>query len=75
MLAECRRPQARLTLMERFENVKEDFLRPGHMRNHTIFMQFFADLEAYLLRTDANDVRLNFEDFSPIASEAFWKLR
>ena len=45
------------------------------MRNHTIFMQFFADLEAYLLRTEAKDARLNFEDLSPIASEAFWKLR
>ncbi|NLZ36519.1 MAG: family 20 glycosylhydrolase [Clostridiales bacterium] len=77
MLAEIAgaRRLARLSLMERFENVKEDFLRPGHMRNHTIFMQFFADLEAYLLRTEAGDVRLNFEDFSPIASEAFWKLR
>ena len=69
------RKLARLALMDEFERTKEDFLAASHMRNHSIFMQFFADLEAYLTRTPAEEIRLDFTDFSGIASEQFMKLR
>jgi len=73
-LARTRR-DARLSLMTRFERTKEPFLRAGHMRNHTIFMQFFADLDGYLTATPVGDVRLDFTDLSNIATPVFWKLR
>ncbi len=69
------RKLARLTLMDEFERTKEEFLAASHMRNHSIYMQFFADLEAYLARTPANEITLDFTDFSPIASAQFMKLR
>ena len=69
------RKLARLALMDAFERTKEDFLAPSHLRNHSIYMQFFADLEAYLNNTSPEDIKLDFADFSNIASEAFWKLR
>lgn len=66
---------ARLALMERLESTKEAYLVPSHQRNHTIFMQLFADLEGYLANTPINAVELNFEDLSNIFTPAFWKLR
>ena len=69
------RKAARLSLMVRLEENKEAYLIPSHQRNHTIFMQLFADLEGYLAETKAEEVRLDFTDLSHIASEAFWKLR
>lgn len=66
---------ARLALMEQLENNKEAYLIPSHQRNHTIFMQFFADMESYLANTAPEDVKLDFSDFTGFASEAFWKLR
>ena len=71
----AQRKQARLALMEKLEDNKEAYLIPSHQRNHTIFMQFFADLEGYLANTPAEQVSLNFEDLSGIASPAFMKLR
>lgn len=69
------RKLARLALMDEFERTKEEFLAASHMRNHSIFMQFFADLEAYLVRTPEDEITLNFVDFAPIASAQFMKLR
>lgn len=69
------RKEARLALMILFEETKEEFLMASHMRNHTIFMQYFADLEAYLARTPCEDVVLDFTDNTHFASEAFWALR
>ncbi len=69
------RKLSRLRLMSAFERTKEDFLAASHLRNHSIYMQFFADLEAYLRRTPAQDITLDFTDFSPLESEAFKKLR
>lgn len=73
-LAQSRR-DARLDLMANFELTKEFFLRASHMRNHSIFMQFFADLDGYLAATPAEEVKLDFTDLSGIASPMFWKLR
>lgn len=69
------RKEARLALMILFEETKEEFLMASHMRNHTIFMQYFADLEAYLAKTPCEDVVLDFTDNTHFASEAFWALR
>lgn len=69
------RKLARLALMIRLENTKEKFLLASHMRNHTIFMQFFADLEGYLANTRAEDIRLDFLDMRYLESEAFRRLR
>ena len=66
---------ARLALMDELERTKEAFLAPPHLRNHSIYMQFFADLEGYLRNTRPEDIRLDFSDFSGFASEAFMKLR
>ncbi|NMA95037.1 MAG: family 20 glycosylhydrolase [Clostridiales bacterium] len=69
------RKLARLQLMARLEDTKEEFLLAGHMRNHTIFMQFFADLEGYLSHTKPESIELDFFDMRYIESEAFRKLR
>ena len=69
------RKLARLALMDEFERTKEAFLAPSHLRNHSIYMQFFADLAGYLRTSQPEDIRLDFADFGGFASEAFWKLR
>ena len=69
------RKLARLALMDEFERTKEEFLAPSHLRNHSIYMQFFADMENYLRDTDPGEIRIDFRDFSSFASEAFKKLR
>ncbi len=69
------RKDARLALMLLFEDTKEEFLKASHMRNHSIFMQYFADLEAYLANTPCEDIKLDFTDNTHFASEAFWALR
>jgi hypothetical protein len=69
------RKLARLALMDEFERTKEEFLAPSHLRNHSIYMQFFADLEGYLRTADPEEIRLDFADFGSFASEAFKKLR
>ena len=69
------RRRARLALMTRLEQTKEPFLMASHMRNQSIFMQFFADLEGYLAVTPPEQVRLDFFDMRYLESEAFRKLR
>ena len=69
------RKLARLALMDEFEQTKEAYLAPSHLRNQSIYMQFFADLEGYLRATEPENIRLDFADFSSFASEAFKKLR
>jgi len=69
------RKLARLALMTRLEETKEEFLLASHMRNQTIFMQFFADLEGYLANTKPEDIKLDFLDMRYLESEAFKKLR
>lgn len=69
------RKKARLGLMALFEQTKEHYLLASHMRNHTIFMQYFADLEGYLTYTSPDSVKLDFRDNTHFASEAFMKLR
>jgi len=69
------RKDARLALMILFEETKEEYLKASHLRNHSIFMQYFADLEGYLANTPCEDTVLDFADNTHFASEAFWALR
>ena len=69
------RKHARLTLMVLLERTKEPFLLASHMRNQTIFMQYFADLESYLANQAPNEIKLDFFDNTHFASQAFWNLR
>ncbi len=69
------RKTARFELMLRIENVKEAFLIPSHLRNQTIFMQAFADIEAYVNRTSPEKLELDICDLRDIGSRAFYKLR
>jgi hypothetical protein len=69
------RKNARLTLMSVLENTKERYLLASHMRNHTIFMQYFADLESYLSSTPSDKIILDFTDNTHFASDAFMRLR
>ena len=69
------RKQARYELMLRIENVKEAFLIPSHLRNQTIFMQMFADIENYVNAIEPEKLELDVCDLRNIGSRAFYKLR
>ena len=69
------RKAARLSLMLRIQSVKEDFLIPSHLRNQSVFMQLFADIEAYAGTVNPEEFSLDVCDLRPIASEAFYNLR
>ena len=68
------RQAARLALMERCEQTKEEWVCKGAtMRNHSIFMQTFADIAAYL-ENDPN-AKLNLMDIRHLTSPELWRLR
>ena len=68
------RKEARLALMLRCEQVKEPWVQQGAMmRNQSVFMQIFADIEAYINRTEKP--RLDLMDITPIMSRENWILR
>jgi hypothetical protein len=69
------RKNARLSLMRRTEEAKEHFLLAGILRNHSIFMQFFADVENYLAAAPPGGARLDFTDMGYLASDRFMSLR
>jgi len=66
------RCNARKQLMKLLESTKERYLLSSHMRNQSIFYQFFCDLADFL----ENDPKpLDFTDLRSISSEEFLKLR
>ena len=68
------RQNARLSLMTLCEQVKEEFVqKAATMRNHSVFMQIFADIAAYIEATDAP--QLDLMDIRPIMSRENWMLR
>ena len=69
------RKAARFSLMLAFERTKEEFLLPSHLRNQSIFMQLFADIESYAVKTEPEKLNLNMCDLSEIGSESFFALR
>lgn len=68
------RQNARLSLMTVCEQVKEKWAQKGAtMRNHSIFMQIFADIATYIETADAP--QLDLFDITPIMSKENWMLR
>ncbi len=69
------RKDARLKLMLEMENAKEKYLIPSHLRNQSIYMQIFSDIEHYAKTTSASEFDLNMLDLRKIGSETFYNLR
>ena len=69
------RKNQKISLMLEMENYKESYLIPSHLRNLTIIMQAFADIEAYAATTKAEDFKLDMRDLRPIASKIFYEIR
>ena len=69
------RKTVRMALMARLEDTKEFYLQPSQLRNNSIFMQFYEDLAAYIGKTPADQVHLDWFDMRYLASERFFWLR
>lgn len=69
------RKLVRLSLLEEMEEFKEEHLHASHLRNQSIYMQLFADIEDYASNTADADFMLDVCDMRPIASKAFYDLR
>ena len=69
------RKNEKLSLMLEMENFKEDYLIPSHLRNLTIIMQAFSDIEAYASTAKPEEFTLNMRDLRPIASKIFYDIR
>ncbi len=67
------RKTARLELMLEMENIKEKYLIPSHLRNQSIYMQLFSDIEHHVKTSSVNN--LNMLDLRNIGSDAFFNLR
>jgi hypothetical protein len=73
-MAEARR-DTRIALMTRHEQVKASYQQPWNLRNHSIFMQFYEDLRAYIEKTPESEMKLDFFDMRYLASQRFFWLR
>ena len=73
-IAEKRRKN-RLELLSEMEDFKEEYLHASHLRNQSIFMQVFADIEAYARKTPKEEFTLDVTDLRPIASEMLNTMR
>ena len=69
------RKNERLAIMIEMESFKEDYLLPSHLRNQSLILQVFSDLESYLNTTLPEDVNIDMTDTSAISSANFKKLR
>ena len=65
----------RYALIAEMEDFKEEYLHASHLRNQSIFMQFFADLENYAANTPAEEFKLDVRDMRSFASKMFYNLR
>lgn len=70
-----KRKNTRLSLMLEMENIKEKYLIPSHLRNQSIYLQIFSDIEHYAKTTEPANFDLNLLDLRNIGSEAFFNLR
>ena len=70
-----KRHEERIRLMTRHEQVKDSYQQPWNLRNHSIFMQFYADLIAYIEKTPAEEIKLDWFDMRYLASDRFFWLR
>lgn len=69
------RRKCRLELLAEMEDFKEEYLHASHLRNQSIYMQIFADIEAYARKTPAEEFTLDLCDLRPIASDMMNTLR
>ena len=67
--------EARLAHMARLEETKESYLFPSSCRIQCAPMQYFADIETYLTKTPADQLKLDFADMRHAASQRFISLR
>ena len=68
-----KRKNARLGHIERSEEIEEHYLHSSHLRNQSVFMQLFADTEAYASSGDVSS--LDMLDLRNIASAQLNNLR
>ena len=69
------RRKNRLDLIREMEDFKEEYLHASHLRNQSIFMQIFADIEAYAKNTPAEEFTLDVCDLRGIASDMMNTMR
>ena len=69
------RRKNRLELIAEMEDFKEEYLHASHLRNQSIFMQLFADIEAYAKKTPAEEFTLDVCDLRGIASDMMNTMR
>ena len=62
------RRESRLALMAEMEDFKEEYLHASHLRNQSVYMQIFADIEAYAKGCTDTDFALDVCDLRGIAS-------
>ena len=62
------RRESRLALMAEMEDFKEPYLHASHLRNQSVYMQIFADIEAYAKGCTDGDFALDVCDLRGIAS-------
>ena len=63
------RKKSRLALMAEMEDFKEEYLHASHLRNQSVYMQIFADIEAYVTKNPEGVYTLDVCDLRGIASE------
>ena len=69
------RKNERIDIMVEMERFKEAYLIPSHLRNQSLILQVFSDLEAYINTTPPEKVDINMLDLSNISSNNFRRLR
>ncbi len=69
------RRKCRLELLAEMEDFKEEYLHASHLRNQSIFMQLFADIEAYAKTAPKEEFTLNICDLRNIASDMMNNMR
>lgn len=67
-IASARR-RCRLELLCEMEDFKEEYLHASHLRNQSLHMQVFADIEAYAKSTPDEEFTLDVTDLRNIASD------
>ena len=65
----------RLDLLAEMEDFKEEHLHASHLRNQSLFMQVFADIEAYANKTPKEEFTLDVTDLRNIASDMMNTMR
>lgn len=69
------RRKCRLELIAEMEDFKEEYLHASHLRNQSIFMQIFADIEAYAKKMPKEEFTLDVCDLRNIASDMMNTMR